>query len=365
MRDTETTSRLWEFTNGGKDPNYLVRSWASSLGTVTQGHKAPKSDYRSKWLQKLNHVELMQNVEVQQILRKMMSILKAEDEILQDSNSAHEFAERRRIEKCHEAVCKIRESELMQSTQFRGDLKSKPSYERGIAKGSDQTKEKTVRGNKARPPGYNTAKNVHLNSDDSYQTYSHKERIQNGVNDYKFYYNNNNNNKLPVSEPDTQVERKGSVPPIPEATQEKFIFQSRKVRGQRSLLPTLDAASKFSIIKRAKEIRNERNAEIKNPNLSSMSSHVQVQRKFPKVRKESIKNSRKIEIFADNRKILSDEPKVTTENAPVTLPLLDSKSFIEIDCNDYLNIKNRLDGLSPVRAVLDHKLHWPNITKHK
>ena len=50
----------------------------------------------------------MQNVEVQQTLRNVMSILKAGDESMQDSDSAYEFAEKRRIEKCHETVCKIR-----------------------------------------------------------------------------------------------------------------------------------------------------------------------------------------------------------------------------------------------------------------
>ena len=70
-------------------------------------------------------------------------------------------------------------------------------------------------------------------------------------------------------------------------------------------------------------------------------------------------NSHKTEIFADNSKILSDEQKTVVENSPVTLPLLDSKSFAEIDCNDYLNLKNQLDELSPEKAVLDHKPYWP------
>ena len=42
-----------------------------------------------------------------------MRILKVTDNILQDSDSAYEFAEKRRVEKCHETVCKIREREYI------------------------------------------------------------------------------------------------------------------------------------------------------------------------------------------------------------------------------------------------------------
>ena len=41
-----------------------------------------------------------------------MRILKVTDNILQDSDSAYEFAEKRRVQRCHETVCKIREKEL-------------------------------------------------------------------------------------------------------------------------------------------------------------------------------------------------------------------------------------------------------------
>ena len=351
MRETQTTPELQKCINynGGKDPNYLVRSRASRLGTITQGHKVPKSDYRSMWLQRLNRVELMQNVEVQLTLRKMMSMLKAGDEMTQVSNSAHEFMEKRRIEKCHKAVCKIRESELGKSfakplTHGNNDFKSKPLNEGPTV-------------NKASLPVHNTSKKSNFNDNEVHY-------------DNKFYYNNDNNNnnnnffKSKIYNSNTQVERTGSLPPIPEATQEKNTFhRSRRGRVHHSSLPDLDAASKFNIIKRAREIRIERNAGVENQSLSTISS--QVERKFSKARKESTKNTCKIEIFADNHKILSDEAKVVADNKPVTLPLLDSKSFSEIDCNDYLNIKNRLDGLSPVRAVLDHKLHWPARTSHK
>jgi len=136
MRDSQQNSGLHQHINGGKDPNYLVRSWASRLGTVTQGHKLPKSGYRSKWLQRLNHVELMQNVEVQQTLRNVMSILRTGDELMQDAGSVYEFAERRRIKKCHETVCKIRaEGELNKlsnlSTKDEDDSEIKASHQRG------------------------------------------------------------------------------------------------------------------------------------------------------------------------------------------------------------------------------------------
>jgi len=297
MRETQTTPELQKCINynGGKDPNYLVRSRASGLGAITQGHKVPKSDYRSMWLQRLNRVELMQNVEVQQTLRKMMSMLKAGDEMTQVSNSAYEFMEKRRIEKCHEAVCKIRESELGKRiakplTQGNNDFKSKPLNEGPTV-------------NKASLPVHNTSKKSNFHDGDSYQTYKHKggEFLNEVHYDNKFYYNNDNNNnnnfsKSKIYNSNTQVERTGSLPPIPEATQEKNTFhRSRSGRAHHSSLPDLDAASKFNIIKRAREIRIERNAGVENQSLSTISS--QVERKFSKARKESTKNTRKIEIF--------------------------------------------------------------------
>lgn len=354
---------LQKFTyDGGKDPNYLVRSWVSSLGNVTQGHKTPKSDYRGTWLQRLNHVELLQNVQVQQTLRNMMSILKAEGEIIKDSDSTYEFAERKRAEKCHEAVCKIRESELNKrlmklSTWGKDNLKSEPLDEGDTAKG--KKRDETLQHSEQSLQVYNKAKKLNFDSDGICHVHSHEERlIENVVNDFDFDYNNNNSfaeNELYH----VQAKRKISLPPIPEAKQEKHNPFDKKPRTHhQSSLPVLDAASKFSIIRRAKEIRNQRNADITNQSLSSMTS--KLQRKFSKVRKESTENNNRIEIFAENREILGDNlAKNITEKVTVTLPLLDSKSFSEIDCNDYLNMKNRLDGLSPVKAVLDHKLHWP------
>ena len=340
---------LQNFTyDGGKDPNYLVRSKVSSLGNVTQGHKTPKSDYRSTWLQRLNHVELLQNVQVQQTLRNIMSVLKVEGEIIKDSDSAYEFAERRRVEKCHEAVCKIREREekkrLMKLSTWGKD---------------GNKRDKTLQRSEQSLPVYKKGKKLNFDSDEiCHVQRSQEERlIENRVNDFDFDYNNNNSIENELYH--VQTKRKISLPPIPEARQEKYNSIDRKPRTHhRSSLPALDAASKFNIIRRAKEIRNQRNADITNQSLSSMTS--KLQRKFSKARKESTKNNHRIEIFADNREILGDElPKNITEKATVTLPLLDSKSFSEIDCNDYLNVKNRLDGLSPVKAVLDHKLHWP------
>ena len=358
MKDIQSKPEIYKLTNGGKDPNYLVRSWASSLGTVTQGHKAPKSDYRSKWLQRLNRVELMQNVEVQQTLRNMMSTLKASEELLKSSDSAYEFVEKRRIEKCHETVCKIRESESSKRStrlvtlQSKDELKSKSSTERGKVKQSKQ--EQTLYLNKSNLPAeYNyTPKTTYFNSDDNYDTFSLHNTVLNGIND----------NSMSMS--DSQAERKISLPPIPERDREKYTAVPRRRCGHQTSLPSLDANSKFSIIKRAREIRNEHHADNKNQNLLSVSS--KVTRRFPKARKESLQNYRMSEIFTDNRKILSDQQAAVVENTgPVKLPLLDSKSFSEIDCNDYLNLENRLDGLSPEKAVLDHKLHWPTSSKQK
>lgn len=400
MRDSQQNSGLHQHINGGKDPNYLVRSWASRLGTVTQGHKLPKSDYRSKWLQRLNHVELMQNVEVQQTLRNVMSILRAGDELMQDAGSVYEFAERRRIKKCHETVCKIRaEGELNKlsnlSTKDEDDSEIKASHQRGNDRKNNKQKKKSLvtsledNAKINRKFTNNTTITHRDNLDDIYETFAQEVP----ENNKKFTNNttithcdnlddiyetftqevaentNNNNNEPSMNQAEitnnndhsmnrlleNHGERKAFLPPIPE----KLTFnKERKTQNDHSL-PTLDTESKFSIIKRARELRNERSvAQVKSQNLSLMSS--QLQRKYSKAREIS----RKIEIFGDHSKILAEESKTDkNETTPATLPLLDSKSFSNIDCNDFLNLKNRLDSLSPAPAVLDHKLHWPTKTK--
>ena len=379
MRDTPSTPELKKFSSGGKYPNYLVRSWASSIGSVTQGHKALKSNYRSKWLESLNRVELLQNVEVQQTLRNTMRILKVTDNILQDSDSAYEFAEKRRVEKCHETVCKIRERELKKrDTKPLKKCKDDPENTTATEKHSKVKKikhDKTSNGNMTQLPESDKAHTSSFNFDHSSNSHSFEQNDDsNGMNDYSFDNASidglfsglfSSDRKLSSVE---ASKKRVSLPAILEGGQDQdkndssAQFPGKKIPGHLPSLPSLDTQSKFSIIKRVQEIRQERRADNKREKLSSLSS--QVKRKYSKARKESLQNmnSRKIEIFADNSKILSNELKTIVESSPVTLPLLDSKSFAEIDCNDYLNLKNRLDGLSPEKAVLDHKTYWPAST---
>ena len=379
MRDTPSTPELKKFSSGGKYPNYLVRSWTSSIGSVTQGHKALKSNYRSKWLERLNRVELLQNVEVQQTLRNTMRILKVTDNILQDSDSAYEFAEKRRVEKCHETVCKIRERELKKrATKPLKKCKDDPENTTATEKHSKVKKikhDKTSNGNMTQLPESDKAHTSSFNFDHSCNSHSLEQNDDsNGMNDYSFDNASidglfsglfSSDRKLSSVE---ASKKRVSLPAILEGGQDQdkndssAQFPGKKIPGHLPSLPSLDTQSKFSIIKRVQEIRQERRADNKREKLSSLSS--QVKRKYSKARKESLQNmnSRKIEIFADNSKILSNEQKTIVESSPVTLPLLDSKSFAEIDCNDYLNLKNRLDGLSPEKAVLDHKTYWPAST---
>lgn len=82
---------------------------------------------------------------------------------------------------------------------------------------------------------------------------------------------------------------------------------------------------------------------------------LQLQRKYFKERKLL----RKIEIFGDNRKILVEELRNDkNEIMFIILFLLDSKFFSDIDCDDFLNLTNRLDGFLSILVVLDYKLYW-------
>ena len=301
-----------------------------------------------------------------------MRILKVTDNILQDSDSAYEFAENRRAERCHETVCKIRERELnKRATKPLKKCKDNPENTTSTEKHTKVKKikhDKTSDGNMTQLPESDKAHTSSFNSDHSSNSYSFEQNADsNGMNDYSFDNASidglfSSGSKLSSVE---ASKNRVSLPAILEGGHDQDKndssdeFPGKKIPGHLPSLPSLDAQSKFSIIKRVQEIRQERRADNKREKLSSLSS--QVKRKYSKARKESLQNmnSCKIEIFADNSKILSDEQKTVVESSPVTLPLLDSKSFAEIDCNDYLNLKNRLDGLSSEKAVLDHKTYWP------
>ena len=288
----------------------------------------------------------MQNVEVQQTLRNMMSILRAGDKLMQDVDSAYEFAEGRRIQKCHETVYKIRAERKYLSTKDQDGSEIRTPHQGRNNRENYKQKKKlpatSVEDNaKINRKSTNNKTNTHCdNLNDIYKIFT-QEVAEN---------TNNNNNEPSMNPAETNKNNKNSMNQAPENHGEHNDHS----------LPTLDTKSKFSIIKRAQELRNERGvAQVKSQNLSLMFS--QLQRKYSKERKLS----RKIDIFGDNRKILTEEPKTDkNETMPTTLPLLDSKSFSDIDCNDFLNLKNRLDGLSPTPAVLNHKLHWPTKTNN-
>ena len=287
MRNIPSTPELQKFSSAGKYPNYLVRSWASSLGSVTQGHKALKSHYRSKWLERLNRVELLQNVEVQQTLRNTMRILKVTDNILQDSDSAYEFAEKRRAERCHETVCKVRERELnKRATKPLKKCKDNPENTTSTEKHTIK-KLKTSDGNMTQLLEGHKAHTSSFNFDHSNNSYSFEQNADsNGMNDYSFDNTSidglssglfSSGSKLSSVE---ASKKRVSLPEILEGGHDQdkndssAKFPGKKIPGHLPSLPSLDAQSKFSIIKRVQEIRQERRADNKREKLSSLSSQV-------------------------------------------------------------------------------------------
>lgn len=283
MRDNfPSTPELQKFTRGGKYPDYLVRSWASSLGSVTQGHKELKSNYRSKWLERRNRMELLQNVEVQQTLRNMMRILKVTDNILQDSDSAYEFAEKRRVERCHETVCKIRERELNKRAmkplkKCKDDPENRTSTEK-LTKVKKIKQDKTSDGKMTQLPVRESDKahTSSFNFDHSNNSYSfEKNADSNGMNDYGFDNASidglfsglfSSGSKLSSVE---ASKKRVSLPAILEGGHDQdkndssAEFPGKNKPGHLPSLPSLDAQSKFSIIKRVQEIRQERCADNK------------------------------------------------------------------------------------------------------
>ena len=372
MRKTQSTAEKSSFDAfiGGRNANYLVRSRASTIGAATQGHKTPKSDYCSQLLQRLNHIELLQNVEVQQTLRTTMAFLKKNDNILKDSNSAYKFAEQRAVEKSHKNVSSILKKKLGTNTTTSTEY---PKDERDIYFRINSSIDRATVGNSRQKKGFQDNKLDRLLFCKHY-----KEMISTNLKckDIKHpstgaFFNvfGEKNSQLDLSDDNyvwndsglpTQDKKPGNLTPTAESNQERSSLPtSRQVKGDMSLnlLPCLDPASKLTIIRRAKEIRSKRKSDAMHKSLKfETSSEV----------KNNMQSDQKIDIFADNTKFFTNKPQsdIIAEKPPLVLPLLGANSFDEIDCDDFLNTENRFNNISPEPNVLDHKLHWPNRMKH-
>lgn len=372
MRKTQSTAEKSSFdaSIGGRNANYLVRSRATTLGTATQGHKTPKSDYRSQWLQRLNHIELLQNVEVQQTLRTTMAFLKKNDNILKDSNSAYKFAEQRAVEKSHKNVSSILKKKLGTNTTTSTEY---PKDERDIYFRINSSIDRATVRNSRQKKGFQDNKLDRLLFCKHYKemisTKLKSKDIKHPSNGAFFNVYGEKNSQLHLNDDNyvwndsglpTQDNKPGNLTPTAESNQEGSSFPtSRQVKGDMSLnlLPCLDPASKLTIIRRAKEIRNKRKSDAMHKSLKfKTSSEV----------KNNMQSDQKIDIFADNTKFFTNKPQsdIIAEKPFLVLPLLDANSFDEIDCDDFLNTENQFNNISPEPNVLDHKLHWPNRMKH-
>lgn len=355
---------------GGRNANYLVRSRASTVRTATQAQKTSKSDYRSQWLQRLNNTELLQNLEVQQTLRTMMALLKKENKILKDSNSAYKFAEQIAVEKSHKNVCSILKKKLgnntATSTEYQKDEKDiyfriNSSINRATVRNSRQrkgfqdNKQDSLLFSKCHKDMISTnlrcKDTKHPSSSAFLNIYGEKNSSLDQSDDNYVW----NDSGLPA-----QDSKLGNLTPSTESIQERHsLHTSKQVKGDMSLnlLPRLDVGSKLTIIRRAKEIRNKRKLDAMHKNMKlETSSEV----------KNNMQSHQKIDIFADNTKLFINKPQsdINVEKPPLVLPLLGAKSFDEIDCDDFLYTENRFNNLSPEPNVLSHQLHWSNRMKH-
>ena len=369
MRNTQSKAEKSssDASIGGRNANYLVRSRAYTVRTASQGHKTPKSDYRSQWLQRLNHIELLQNLEVQQTLRTMMALLKKENKILKDSNSAYKFAEQIAVEKSHKNVCSILKKKLgnntTTSTEYQKDEKdiyfrTNSSIDKATVRNSRQRKE--FKDNKQDSLLFSKHHKEMISTNLKCKDIKHPSSgafvIIHGEKSSSLHQSDDNYVWNDSGLPAQDSIKPGNLTPIQERSS---LHTSKQVKGDMSLnlLPRLDPASKLTIIRRAKEIRNKRKLD---------AIHKSLKLETSSELKNNMQSDQKIDIFADNTKLFMNKPQsdIIAEKPPLLLPLLGAKSFHEIDCDDFLNTENRFNNLSPEPNVLDHQLHWPDRMKH-
>ena len=394
MRDSITKQNPGQliFPHSGTSANFLVRSRASSNGSDLQVKGFPNgSQSRLKRLELLNQKELFQNIKVQQSLRSMMKRIRTDEQVLQNPDNTRKYLEDRERERCHEAVSRIRrdvfctgplisdqESKFskMDLSSLKGGKHLKAVEEMNPCRGNSQisdvfttkeaSSEKNVRnhfGFLSERTGARQSQVLNLASRESNAASKHWKSNPTKTDaalsvktnhDYITLVKNTNssvnrNDKTPTSRSDN-LKVQIALPTILKECKPDNLAKDAKITTTfKHSLPLLDANSKFGIIKRTSELRSLRRSVTDEQTLpiNSMCTNSNLPDK-------------RIEIFANNYELLNSRNEKREQDTSNKLQFLDSSSFSEIDCNDFLYINNRVDNLSPMPAVIDHRKYWSN-----
>lgn len=323
----------------GRDVNFLVRSKVAKRQTLSKAAtRNPNSCIRK--LEILKEVELLQNIQVQRSLRFLMDGLS--EKRVGDLESARSYLEAKRKAKCHDNVVKIRK-ELKESLRSM-DSSCKPFNRRFTD--SELYKQAKVTGN----------------SSGKMSDFSGNAKIKNVFADCfipSTYKNDRKSHSRKQDAPKLEVKSRTSLPALsasPRETklhQESFDitlpqivknFHSTNQNSSKShfqyCLPVLDSNSKFSIIKMARTLRQKRH------DIEEKS------RAKPEAKRNLSLEEKTIDLFGDNFDLLSPQYLVKEKKNDQTMELLDSECFDDIDCDDFLHLKNRIVNVSPVPMVL-------------
>jgi len=339
-------------TKSGLDVNYLVRS---------KLFRVPRSLTRNpktciKQLEMLKEVELLQNLQVQRSLISLMEELNFDKR-----NSIGELQSARDFHKCHDNVRRIRKhlQDKVDGREKSSVPKASPnikhtnsSYLKGVheptrIRNADlstekqvsryskecQTTTKTVSGPKTAPRKVEgkiklpslVSGDVNSRAATSSLIFSQDSVPQQCCTDSQFI-------QLPQVEPN--------------------IHRSSKSIQFQYCLPVLDSKSKFSILRMARALRQNR---------LKINEEIQTKEKTEPAQKAIARE--KFELFADNYDLLFPRYLCSPGCDQEPMKFLDSDSFDEIDCDDFLHLRNRIVTLSPIPAVIRKNKQMKILTK--
>lgn len=337
----------------GLNVSYLVRS---------KKFKAPRNWPRNsetclKQLEMLKEVELLQNVQVQKSLKSLMEELNIDKRnAIGQLHSARDFQKKVQKEKCHNNVEKIiqQNKDNVQTT-----------------KGNNETKKVFTK----KPPNFSHAANVSRFDVEDISVEDEQRKETNDCTDIRCNFSSKS-----FASKQTKLGQTLKLPSLVEPMSTGLTSQESKTvihspHGQLNTLPkldvkpnvracksrfnysmpVLDSKSKFSIIRMARTLRQNRR--------KFMEEESQAWKPIEHTTRNKPVKEEKFDLFADNYELLSPRYLASRGEKKEPMHFLDNKSFDVIDCDDFLQLENRIVLLSPLPAVVTNKEYTKPLTK--
>jgi hypothetical protein len=348
-KGNSTDERLLPHLSSGRDVNFLVRSKASRVQPLSKTLTRNPGSIIKK-LELLKEVELLQNIQVQRSLRTLMEGLN--ETCIGELESARRHLDEKLKAKRHENVVRIRKelNTSLEKDTVNSFNKSLHRYSTDSMLQYKQTKA--------------VSNSRNLSSDETTSAFTGHTKIKNVFDDCNIPSTfisdpkkSSKKKKQSIFSPSSPTSkdanvgsrdsRNFSLPQIVENftnTSKQKQLSTHAGSQYQYCLPVLDSSSKFSIIKMARTLRQNRHK-----------AQEEATRKPDPKRHHSLEE-KTIDLFGNNFELLCPqyltEEKVTADDP---MRFLDSQSFEDIDCDDFLHIKNRIVNVSPAPAILPNK----------